>query len=155
MSRPPAPPPLEGLEAIRRQLRVGDLHTVLAYARRPVDPLPLMMVNGVPTARALYIDEWWARTFGGGAHRDGTALERYEGMRAIGDALGVWRQAVDKLSHRAHDPLPLQVTAAGWRWQYKSAVRDWIDRQTMPYNVHVALLAARRMDRPKIKRAKR
>jgi hypothetical protein len=152
MTKPPAIPLVTGLEAIRHRLCVGNIGTVFAYARRPVDPLPLMMVNGVPTVRARYLDEWWGRTYGGGALRDGTPLATYEGLRAIADALGVWRQAVHKLAHRAYDPLPLRHTPAGKVWQYESAVRDWLDRQTMPYSVHAALTAARRMSRLKVKR---
>ncbi len=91
MTKPPAIPLVTGLEAIRRQLCVGNIGTVLTYARRPIDPLPIMMVSGVPTARGRYLDEWWARTYGGGALRDGTPLERYDGARAIAAALGVRR----------------------------------------------------------------
>jgi hypothetical protein len=40
MTKPPAIPLVTGLEAIRHRLCVGNIGTVFAYARRPVDPLP-------------------------------------------------------------------------------------------------------------------
>ena len=155
MAKAPNPPPLEGLEAIRHRLCVGSIETVLTYARRPIDPLPIMMVSGVPTARGRYLDEWWARTYGGGALRDGTPLERYDGARAIVAALGVRRQTVHELVHRRVDPLPLRHTAAGRCWQYEAAVRDWLDRQTIPYMVHRALMAARSSGAPRRRKAPR
>jgi len=141
----PSAPPLIGWKAIARRLAVVSCpDTVLAYARRRVDPLPVMAVRGQPWAKPGALDEWKARTFNGGVLADGTALARVHGRRDIAHVLGMSESEVGRLALRDHDPVPLLKARGGKRWAYEAALRDWVDRQVTPYSVHAELTKLRR-----------
>lgn len=130
------PTMVRGWEAIARQLRVGSSTTAMTYARRNIDPLPVVVVRGTPSAIPQYVDEWWARSLNSGVARDGTPLERVTSIDAIRELLDVSKWTVFRMTARADDPLPLRWSAAGARWAYVTALRDWVDRQTIPFRVH-------------------
>lgn len=127
---------LRGWTAIIRQLRVGKIDTAVRYARRNVDPLPIVVVQGVPSAVPQYLDEWWARTLNHGVTLDGEPLERAEGIKAIVDLTGISRPTVYRLAERAVDPLSIHRSGNGSRWAYVTALRDFLDRQTIPFRIH-------------------
>ena len=146
----PQQPLLTGWKAIAKWLHVGSEHTAISYARQQVDPLPVVVVRGTPCAIPRYVAEWSARRYNGGVLPDGTPLERLRGLRAVAKTLGVTIWAVMRLAHRDTDPLPLQSAPDGRRWAYRCAVRDWIDRQTMPFAVHDRLQSATRGAVPEV-----
>lgn len=132
--RPKADPQIaRGWVAIAEHIHVGCKETAIAYARLQPDPLPVLMVRGVPHARRQRLDEWCARR-NGGVLRDGTTLERAEGIRAIAVALNVCHRTVLRLAHHPVFPLPINGRHEH-RWAYITALRDYLDRQTMPFQI--------------------
>ena len=61
-----------------------------------------------------------------------------EGWKDIAKVLGVEVRAAQDRAKRAVDPLPVRMGHKG-PWAYVSALRDWIYRQDMAYQVHIQL----------------
>jgi hypothetical protein len=125
---------------IAAHIGVGCEDTALAYARITVDPLPIAMVRGVPEGVALFLDEWAARR-NGGLMRDGSVLERCEDVDEMAEAAGVTRSSLLRLSRRPLDPFPLMGKRRR-RWAYVAAQRDWLARQTVPFQAADRVRAA-------------
>lgn len=122
---------IRGWSLIAKRLGVGSVSTVKAYARLRVDPLPVVMVRGVPAIPERHVDEWSARR-NGGVMRDGASLERIEGVAAIGARIESASNTVMRLSRLRDDPLPI-YGRKGARWTYETAIRDWNMRHTLPF----------------------
>ncbi len=60
--------------------------------------------------------------------------ERVEGWKDIGRALGTCVRTAQHYAQRDYDPLPVRVGHRG-PWAYVSALRDWVMRQDLPYQV--------------------
>ncbi len=124
---------LNGWASIAKRLGIGSENTAIAYARLPEDPLPVRVIMGEPRVKARHLDEWRARR-NGGVLPDGTELERLEGIDAVASFLGVDRSTVFRLARRPVDRLPLLGKREA-RWAYRSALRDFLMRHDVPFQV--------------------
>lgn len=67
---------------------------------------------------------------------------RLFGWKDISAALDVSDRHARDLASRNRDPLPVEVGHKGV-WAYATALRDWMRRQNVPYQVHRAIAAER------------
>ena len=121
---------IRGWALIAKALGLCCVDTALTYARRRVDPLPVMMTRGAPHIEATRLEEWVARK-NCGVMPDGSMLETIEGVDRFADYFGVDRRTIHKWASDARDPLPL-FRRGRRRCAFVSALVVWRARQTVP-----------------------
>lgn len=135
---------IRGWALIAKTLGLCCVDTALTYARRRVDPLPVMMTRGAPHIESVQLEEWVARK-NGGIMPDGSMLETIEGVDQLADHLGVDRRTIHKWASDARDPLPL-FKRGRRRCAFVSALEVWSKRQTVPLKaIDVERSAGRRI----------
>lgn len=121
------PAKLRGLAEIAKALCVSSRNSVLAYAARRFDPLPLRWLFAKAQIESARLELWRRREA-----KDPT-LPLLEGHQAIGHAIGgKGRHAVARLIRRSWHPLPVMVAADGSWSAYESALQDWISAEVEP-----------------------
>jgi hypothetical protein len=117
---------LRGLAEIAKALCVADEHTVLRFAARAFDPLPLRYLFGRPQIDLPRLELWRRREA-----KDPT-LPLLAGRVTICRVLGLGRLAVTRLIRREWHPLPVIVAPDGSWSAYESALQDWISAEVEP-----------------------